>query len=124
MKFELDLNITIRNAPSEEVPAWARELGKGILELGTMMALLAKKEDTIMTTADDITTAVQGLVDNSAKVDAAIDALVASQGDQTKLAAAVQTLQGLKTDQDTHLGNLVAAQPTGTITPAAPASGS
>jgi hypothetical protein len=115
--MKLEIELTIRNAPSHEVPAWAQELGKGILELGTMMALLAKKEDNLMTTADDITVAVQGLVDNSAKVDAAIDQLVAAQGDQTKLSAAVTALQNLKSDQDTHLANLVTAQPPGTITP-------
>lgn len=99
--------------PSEKVPAWANVLCH-------QMALLIKEVRNMKQSTVDLIDATNALIDNQAKIDAAIDEAAAGQDaeDETAVAAAVDKLKSLKTDQNTHLSKLVAAVPAAAAAPA------
>lgn len=99
--------------PSEKVPAWANVLCH-------QLALLIREVRNMKQSTTDLINATNALIDNSANVDAAIDALVAasSNEDETAVTAAVEKLKSLKSDQNTHLAKLVAAVPAAAAAPA------
>jgi hypothetical protein len=105
----ITLNININPIGPTDV----RQIKDQLHALGRMIGGLTKMEIDMNATTQALVTAVQALSDNSAKVDAAIDQLVAAQqgGDDAAVAQAVTTLQNLKADQDTHLAGLAAAVP-------------
>ena len=77
------------------------------------MALLIREVRKMRQSTTDLIEATNGLISNSAKVDKAIDDLVAAMAgdDEAAVTAQVNVLKGLKTDQDTHLAGLVSAVP-------------
>jgi len=89
-----------------QVPPWA-------VLLYQQQALLIREVRNMKQSTIDMVNAVNGLIDNSAKVDAAIDELVASQSsdDEQARVDAINKLKGLKEDQDKHLAALATAAP-------------
>jgi hypothetical protein len=88
----------------EEILGQLDKLTKLVNQIGIVELGIAKTEIQMQQSTTDLISVVQSLVDNSSKVDDAIDKLVEAQngGDTAAIAQAVTSLQGLKSDQDTH----------------------
>jgi hypothetical protein len=127
MDININLNINL-NDPSDQPPAWATEIMRGILDLGLMMAALQRMQKMTDRTIDDLTadiaseTSVESsLVTLTTGLKASLDAALANQGIpadvQTKINAAFDAIEANKTT----LANAITAN-----TPAAapPADGS
>jgi hypothetical protein len=97
----------------EEILGQLDKLTKLVNQIGIVELGIAKTEIQMQQSTTDLISVVQSLVDNSSKVDDAIDKLVEAQngGDTAAIAQAVTSLQGLKSDQDTHLNKLAVVIP-------------
>lgn len=81
MKFVFEVNVNIRNAPSNEVPAWATTIMEMLSVIAGSEALLQRKMDMTDRSLDDVIsdladekTQVSGLVTLTTSIKAQLDA--------------------------------------------------